>query len=159
MCGFDSSSKSGNLDKIINDTLKCKDKDGRWTNLKYIPSHQAVEMLGVYLAPDGNNEEQIKQMKKKTTKLGEMVRTGHVDRAEAWTALNAVAMKSIEYSLPALTLSEQECTQIMWPLLKAYLPKAGINRNFPRDVLYANADLHWLTITSVGVSFASINRH
>ena len=106
-------------------------------------------MLGVYLAPDGNNKEQIKQMKKKTTRLGEMVRTGHIDRKESWTALNAVAMKSIEYSLPALTLSEQECTQIMWPLLKAYLPKAGINRNFPRDILYGNADLHGLGLKNI----------
>lgn len=129
---------------MLNDKLTCKDKDGRMTDLKYIPLDQAVEMLGVFLVPDGNNVEQIKHMRQKTTKYGEMVRTGHVDRHKAWTALNAVAMKSIEYSLPALTLSEKECTEIMWPLLKNYLPKSGLNRNFPRDVLYGNIDIHGL---------------
>ena len=139
----------GNLDNILNDKITCKDKDGHRHELKYIPSDQAVEMLGVYLAPDGNNEEQVKQMKKKTTHLGELVRTGHVDRAEAWTALTAVAMKSVDYSLPALTLSEHECTQIMWPLLKAFLPKSGFNRHYPRDFLYSNEDLQGLGLKNI----------
>ena len=65
-----------------------------------------------------------------------MVRRGHLDRNESWTTLTHVALKAIEYSLPALTLSEKECTSIMAPLLQSHLPKSGLNRNFPRDILY-----------------------
>ena len=95
-------------------------------------------MLGVFLAPDGNNKWQIKEMKKKTEYLGELVRTGHLDKHEAWSSLTLVAMKSIEYPLPAFTLTEDDCTKIMWPLLKSYLPKTGVNRHFPRDILYGD---------------------
>ena len=130
--------KYSNLDGLINDSLSCKDKSGNIHQLQYIPSNQAVEMLGVFLAPDGNNEKQVSEMIKKTSKLGELIRTGHLDHSEAWTALSTVAMKSLEYALPALTLTEEECSKIMWPLLRGYLPKMGVNRKFPRDVLYGN---------------------
>ena len=52
----------------------------------------------MFLAPDGSNKEQIKKFKEKTIKLGELIRTGHVDRHEAWTALSVVAIKTLEYA-------------------------------------------------------------
>ena len=82
-------------------------------------------MLGVFLALDGNNDKQVAELLKKTRQFGEFIRSGHLDPDEAWTALNLVSMKSLEYSLPALTLTEKECTTIMWPLLEGYLPKIG----------------------------------
>ena len=99
-------------------------------------------MLGVFLAPDGNNEAQIKKMKDKATYYGEMIRTGHVDKYEAITVLKSMAMKSLEYSLPAMTLSQEECASITWPLYKAILPKAGINRYFPRNVLFGTQEMN-----------------
>jgi hypothetical protein len=45
-------------------------------------------------------------------------------------------MKSIEYPLLALTLTEKECDFIMAPLLEASLTKSHIQQNFPRDVVY-----------------------
>ena len=50
-------------------------------------------------------------------------------------------MKYIEYGLSALTLSEEECTQIMWPILKSFLLREGIQQNF-WEVLYGNADFN-----------------
>ena len=119
------------MDTVLNNELTCKDKNGRSQHLTYISPDKAKEMLGVFLAPDGNNHQQVKTMIEKTKYFGELVRTGHLDRNETWKSLTAVAIKSLEYPLPALTLSEDECTKIMWPLLQAYLPKAGINRHFP----------------------------
>ena len=132
----------GNLDFLLNDSLTCRDKDGVRQELKFIPANQAVEMLGVYLAPDGNNKAQFGKMKKQAQYYGEIIRTGHVDRHETWTTLTKVAMKALEYSLPAMTLTEDECTSIMWPLLQASLPRSGVNQYFPRDVLYSKASLN-----------------
>ena len=92
-------------------------------DLEYLEANQAMEMLGVSLAPDGNNTAQIKKMKEKALKMGESIRSGYVTKAEAWISLNTMALKSLEYPLPALTLSETECTSIMWPVLKQFLPK------------------------------------
>ena len=111
-----------------------------------------MEMLRVYLSPDGTNTEQVKQYLKKTKYLGKLIRSGHLDANESWTALTAVAIKSIEYGLPALTMSEDECTKIMWPLLQGYLPKSGLHRKYPRDVLYGKVDLHGLGLKNIFLS-------
>jgi hypothetical protein len=49
-----------------------------------------------------------------------------------------IAMKSLEYAVPALPLmKDQYDTEIMWPLLQTILPRrSGINRNINRSLLY-----------------------
>ena len=114
--------------------------------LQRIETGEAKKMLGVYLAPNGKDTKQVEVMKEKTKTLGDLIRTGHVKKNEAWTALTLMAMKSIEYPLSSLTLSEKECTEIMCPLLKNFLPKAGVNRNFKRDMVYASLEKQGLGI-------------
>ena len=126
----------GGIDNLEIGKLSARDKDNDRVELKYLPPSEAKKMLGVYLAPDGNNDQQVIKMKEKAHKMAEYVRVGHINKGEAWTALTTMAMKSLEYPLPALTLSESECKEIMWILLNSFLPKAGINRNIKRDVLY-----------------------
>jgi hypothetical protein len=129
--------KYGDLSNILNNQLQGKDKDGKTMQLKYLESHEAQEMLGVFLSPNGSNKKQIEIFKEKMEKYSEMIRTGHLDQYEAWTALNLVAIKKLEYALPALTLTSNDCKSIIWPLLQALLPKSGINRYIKRDLLYA----------------------
>ncbi len=154
----------GNLDNVVQNTLSAKDAQDQRVNLQYLSSDVAQEMLGVFLAPDGNNSMQVKTFKQKTMKLAEMIRTGHLDRNEAWTALNTVALKSLEYALPSLTLTEQECISIMWPLLRVLLPKAGITRYISRDVLYGpthrqGLGLHNMYLTQGNSHVTSIIEH
>ena len=96
--------------------------------IKMISPSRAEEMLGVFLSPDGSDQKQIDHMLDKTTKLGEYINNGHVQKHEAWLALTTMALKAIEYPLPVLNLSESDMTTIMWPLLKNFLPKSSINR-------------------------------
>ena len=117
--------------------ISIKDNDDAKVKMKVLNSDKSEKMLGVFLAPDGNNRKQKKSMKEKMVQLGEYIRTGHVSRKEAWTSLNLIAMKSLEYALPVMTYTEDECSELMWPLLKQFLPKAGINRNMKREIVYA----------------------
>jgi hypothetical protein len=71
------------------------------------------------------------------TQWKEHVRTGHLQRHEAWYALIATVMKTIEFPLIALTLTERQCIHIMDPILMSGLPACGICCYFPRDVIYA----------------------
>ena len=68
-------------------------------------------------------------------KFAEYIRTGHVNRHEAWVSLTMMIMKSFEYILPAMALSQEEHRKIMAPVLKQFLPKAGINSTIARDLL------------------------
>lgn len=56
---------------------------------------------------------------------------------EAWIALTTVAMKSIEYCLPATMFTKKECQEIMWILIESFAPKVGINCYIKHDVIYA----------------------
>ena len=105
--------------------------------IQYIPPDTAQEMLGVFLTPDGNNKEQVRQLKLRAHTVAELIRTKHVYRHEAWLVLTTMALKLIEYCLPATTLNYEQCKEIMWILIKDFLPKSGINRYIKRDVLYA----------------------
>ena len=59
-----------------------------------------------------------------------------------------IAMKTLEYTLPAMTLTQEQYTSIMSPLLKYFLPQMGLNRNIPRDLLYAPKEVQGLDVKS-----------
>ena len=48
-------------------------ENGQQQHLKYVSADTAMEMLGVYLAPDGSNYAQVDTMIKRMTQLGEMI--------------------------------------------------------------------------------------
>ena len=52
-------------------------------SLKYLLANEAQSMLGVYLAPDGNNLKEIEYLKQKTTKWAELVRTHYTNKEAA----------------------------------------------------------------------------
>jgi hypothetical protein len=70
-------------------------------------------------------------------KWNAFTRAGQLQWNEAWYALNATVMRTLDYPLLALTLTARECSYIMAPILSRGLPACGICRNFPRDVTYA----------------------
>ena len=85
--------------------VSVKDDEGTAQTLEMLRPDQAKEMLGVRMAPDGNNKEQITAVKERMNELAEHIRVGHVNKYEAWTALTLIAMKSLEYMIPAMTIS------------------------------------------------------
>jgi hypothetical protein len=91
----------------------------------------------VRLAPDGNNKAEIEYLHSVTEKWSADICASHLQCHEAWYALTATIMRTIEYPLLALTLTARDCTHIMAPILSSGLPALGICRNFPRDVTYA----------------------
>ena len=40
----------------------------------------------------------------------------------------------------------------MWPLLKGYLRKSGINRHYPRDILYGQVDQYGVGLKNIFLS-------
>ena len=100
---------------------------GDLISLKRLHAHEASKMLGIFVAPDGNTEALVDDLKSAAISWGANMRTGHSTRTEAWTALNTNISAKLKYPLPACTLTEKECKSIMWPALKAALPKAGIS--------------------------------
>ena len=57
--------------------------------LQYLQEHEATFMLGMYLAPDGNNKDQVKYLHKKATAWETSIIVRGVQHNEAWKALNS----------------------------------------------------------------------
>ena len=93
-------------------------------------------MLGVYLSADGKNTRQKKELRKVAERWGDKVSVGAITKKDAWTALTTTVMKTLEYPLLATTLTQDDCTDIMAPILHDGLPKAGICRTLARAMVY-----------------------
>ena len=59
----------------------------------------------------------------------------------AWIGLRQAIWKSIEYVLPATTMTRSEATYLAKELYRPLLPKLGCNRNFPLKLRYNPAHL------------------
>ena len=88
-------------------------------------------MLGVRIAPDGNMVDEANFLEEVTKDWADNIQTSHLPRDLAWQSLTTMVLKRLEYSLPATTLTEAQCKQIMKPLLKVGLLASGVVASFP----------------------------
>ena len=109
--------------------LVAKNAEGHQTSLKRLLASEASEMLGVWVAPNGCKERMIHNQRDAAIAWGVKVSSGHPSKLEAWQALYSNITAKLKYPLPACSLSETECKSILYPAIKAALPKAGIASN------------------------------
>ena len=129
--------------------LSVKDHNHVRSNLQILDPSEARETLGVELAPDGNNDKAIAEMKKKATDWAEKIRIGLLPKEESWQSIATTITKSLEYKLPALTLTKEQCDSIMNIVLKAGLQSSNISSKFPRAVVYGPKEDNGLEITDL----------
>ena len=132
-------------DKVI----QVRDKDKKLWNLKYLPFSQAKEMVGVFLAPNGNESAQVTALKDKATQWAQRIRCSPLEDYTVWAALNQTIMKGLEYPLAATTLTESQLDSVMSTVLTSALPKSGFARTFPRAVVYGSRYMQGLGITNL----------
>lgn len=113
------------------------DKDGIRKTLERIEPNRAQKTLGVYLAPDGNDDDQFNALLEKSQVWADQVRAGHLPRRLALQSLKQSLWMSLKWPLAATCLSEEQCKDIMRPALKAGLPRIGFVSGFPRDLVHA----------------------
>jgi hypothetical protein len=115
--------------------------------LDQLEADQGQCTLGVHLAPDGNNKAAVDYLMHKSEQWKDMINTGHLQRTDAWQALETTILKTLEYPLPALTLTEKECNRIIRPVLDAGLNKSAICKTFPKAVIHGPKEEGGLDIT------------
>ena len=106
--------------------LQANEKMGNLISLKGLCHDQSAEMLGIWMAPSGCQRKQIQVLRQKALEWGAKVRVGHPSHIEAWTALHTNISAQLKYCLAASTFKEKECKSIMYPAIRAALPKSGI---------------------------------
>ena len=132
--------------------LRTRNKKGEIGELEKLEPWEARTMLGVDLAPDGNEKEQIRKMENTAQRWADAVRTGQMRRSDAWEGMRSTVMKSLEYPLPSLTLTRAECDKIIRPVLMSTLPAGGVVRTMPRTTVYGPKALMGLGVPNLYVT-------
>jgi hypothetical protein len=117
--------------------LRALDHDNIRKVVPRLDHTEAYETLGVFVAPDGNHQVEYEYLMTKAKRWADKLRTATLREHETAVALKATILKTLEYPLPALFLTDDECRRIMSVVLNAALPKAKFNRTFCRKTLYA----------------------
>ena len=110
----------------MNLNFAVKDEDNIRQHLSQIHPSISKETLGVHLAPDGNDRGQIEYLKSKIAKWVDKVRTNHISKLHAFTAMSTTIHKSLEYSAPTTNITEPEWNKLMAPLNKCSLQTNGL---------------------------------
>ena len=80
-------------------------------------------MLGVWIVPGGNRRKSIEQQRHTALNWGCKVKMGHPSQLEAWQAIHSNITANLKYPLPAYSYTEDKFISILYPALKATLPK------------------------------------
>jgi hypothetical protein len=104
-----------------------QDESGTKVSLQYLQPGVATKMLGVYMAPNGNNARQVNYMKGKTTEWANNIRRGNLTQTQTYIATVSTIWKTVEYPLTALDLTVNEIKSTIWPIHKVALKKMGIH--------------------------------
>jgi len=82
--------------------------------------------LGVWLAPDGNNEDEFQHLLEVAQSWNTLMSAVKVTHAAAKFGLQQVILQKLEYPLVMTTFTQTECQSIMSLILTAGLPAAGL---------------------------------
>jgi hypothetical protein len=136
---YDWSNDQWTINKDIQDSfeLRIMDDQGQTHPIQQVAATDSELALGIMFSPSGNMEGETTYLKQKATAWADKVRSGQLTRQEAWYCLNVTVLRTIEYALPATTLTYKQFQSVLQPILQIGLPRAGICRNISRDVLFS----------------------
>ena len=97
---------------------------------------EARKTLGIRFAPNGDTSVQKDYMRDVAEQFANKIRSGSLRGHDAYVAMQSRIMKTLEYPLPTITLSEHDCKYIMAPIISCVTNKLQIMRNIRRDLLY-----------------------
>jgi len=132
-------------------TLNIPTKTGAKVVIPCLNTSEARWMLGVRLAPDGNNEAEFAHLREEALQWKNRMSTAFITCAAADFGLRQVLMPKLCYPLVATTLSEAQCQEIMKPILFQGLLALGVNRNFPQAVVHGPITYQGLNIPNLYV--------
>ena len=93
-------------------TLSTRDKTKATIDLqRRLPCDKASKMLGIYMAPSGNRNKMVEELRKKAVDWASRIRLGRASPQVAWTALHTTISAKLKYALPACTFNEAECNK------------------------------------------------
>jgi hypothetical protein len=66
---------------------------------------------------DGNQQGKVLKLREKAKEFSEYIRTGFVSSDEAWHSLYTTIMKTLEYPMEALSMTQKQWDYVMSPII------------------------------------------
>ena len=130
-------------------TLEVRNKKGDIEALRYLRQDEAMEMLGVHLAPNGSEKKQLTVMREKSEEWSRSIKDSYLSRYEVWTAFTTGILKSLEYPLAATSFSQTQLRHITSPAIVAGLQRSGYCKSIPRPVVFGPRDRQGMGIQNL----------
>ena len=110
--------------------------DGKKVPIQRQSPDTAMEAVGVWQDATGSNTKQLDVLLDKIRYFHTAMEKKPLPRKLCWISLKGALWRSIDYVLPAISLSKQQCTRLASELYRPLLPKLGCNRNYPKLLRY-----------------------
>ena len=118
-------------------SLFISNEDGTNAELLRKETSDASKTLGIFIAPDSNQTQQIEYLQNKAEDLATEIRVkGPKTRTDNWIQYTLVMRKTIDYPMAATQIKSKDLDDIMTLINKTALPRCGLVRTFPHAILY-----------------------
>jgi hypothetical protein len=96
----------------------------------------SYKTLGAYLSPSGSSTKEIEVLQGKAEDYASRMIGSSLNREEAYISYILYFTPKVSFSLPAMTLKEEECNFIQSPAINAVLPKLHLNQHTARSIIF-----------------------
>ena len=110
---------------------------------------EGVRLLGIMAAANGTYKQEYFTRLDKSRELAGRLLVSPLNIAHSWQAYYSRWKPAITYCLPITTFTAKECKTIQSPFFNVLLPKLGINRHMPRDLLHGPTQLAGLNLVNL----------
>jgi len=129
--------------------LKVVDATGKLQAIPRLDVTEVRRTLGVCLAPDGNSTAKFQYLKTTATEWKQKMEKARLTHTDALFSLHSSILQKMAYPLAVTTFTEQQCSELMKPILSAGLPKIGCIRSMPRAVIHGPIEKAGLNIPNL----------
>jgi hypothetical protein len=123
-------------------------QEGR-TSIDRLEVYQAKKTLEIMIRPDGKMTDEVKYLKGKVYEWCDGICTKRLHPNESWHCVNSTIIKTLQYLLTATTLTEQQCKEIIRPILKTALALCNAQSNLPRALVHGTLHSRGLNIPNL----------
>ncbi len=110
---------------------------------------EARRTLGVRLAPDGNSMAEFQYLRTMATEWKQKMEKARLTHMDALFSLHSSILRKMAYPLAVTTFTEQQCAELMKPILGIGLPKIGCIRSMPRAIIHGPLEMAGLNIPNL----------
>ena len=128
---------------------------GNRTIFPYCHANSPHRTLVIVLASEDNKTTQVDQMRNIAAKFGDNIQVGYIKGHDVMQALQSMVMRSLNWPLPVITISEDECTYIMAPSIQHMLMKIKLMNNIKRYAIYGPSHLQGMGLQNLYTHFGS----